>query len=172
MRRARRQLGLVKFPNAGIGFVGERHVSIGTKYDDRRIEIVHNVGIGVNKALVICGDFFPCGGILGVANAEFALTARDFNDIERSREKIIARTTERNAEFGRLELSDGRVIDYAKVPLPDGNNLYSYLNVTDSVQIERALPKTAIAWCKFASVFYQTVAYCVDCRRHIRLAGC
>ena len=75
----------------------------------------------------------------------FFATKGEFKNYKRSREKIIARTTERNAESGRLELSDGRVIDYAKVPLPDGNNLYSYLDVTDSVQIERALRERAEA---------------------------
>jgi signal transduction histidine kinase len=40
---------------------------------------------------------------------------------------------------GRMERPDGRVIDYATVPLPDGQTMVTFLDVTDSVQVERAL---------------------------------
>ncbi|MEP3278380.1 MAG: ATP-binding protein [Stappiaceae bacterium] len=40
---------------------------------------------------------------------------------------------------GRLERQDGRVIDYATVPLPDGGTLITFVNVTDTVNVERAL---------------------------------
>ena len=35
--------------------------------------------------------------------------------------------------------ADGRVIDYATVPLPDGQTMVTFVDVTDSVQVERAL---------------------------------
>ena len=40
---------------------------------------------------------------------------------------------------GRMEREDGRVIDYAAVPLPDGQTMVTFVDVTDSVKVERAL---------------------------------
>jgi signal transduction histidine kinase len=40
---------------------------------------------------------------------------------------------------GRLQRTDGTVLDYTAVPLPDGGTLLTYLDVTDRLQIERAL---------------------------------
>ena len=40
---------------------------------------------------------------------------------------------------GRMSRSDGRVIDYATVPLPDGQTMVTFVDVTDSVQVERVL---------------------------------
>ena len=40
---------------------------------------------------------------------------------------------------GRLERESGEAIDYATVPLPDGGTLVTFVNVTDSVNVERAL---------------------------------
>jgi len=39
----------------------------------------------------------------------------------------------------RLEREDGSVVDYATVPLPDGATLATFVDVTDTVQVERAL---------------------------------
>ena len=40
---------------------------------------------------------------------------------------------------GRMTRPDNMVFDFASVPLPDGNTLLTYVNVTDSAGIERAL---------------------------------
>jgi signal transduction histidine kinase len=40
---------------------------------------------------------------------------------------------------GRMERADGRTIDYATVPLPDGQTMVTFVDVTDSVKVERAL---------------------------------
>ncbi len=40
---------------------------------------------------------------------------------------------------GRMERAGGDVIDYSTVPLPDGGTLVTFVNVTDSVNVERAL---------------------------------
>ena len=40
---------------------------------------------------------------------------------------------------GRMDRSDGRVIDYATVPLPDGQTMVTFVDVTDTVKVERAL---------------------------------
>lgn len=39
----------------------------------------------------------------------------------------------------QLERSDGKVIDWRKVPLPDGATLITYLDITDSTLLERSL---------------------------------
>jgi signal transduction histidine kinase len=39
----------------------------------------------------------------------------------------------------QIERSDGKVIDWRKVPLPDGATLITYLDITDSTVVERSL---------------------------------
>ncbi len=51
----------------------------------------------------------------------------------------IGRISERQRSVERLQRGDERVLDCAYVPLPDGATLITYLDVTDSVQVERAL---------------------------------
>ncbi|MFQ5954424.1 MAG: ATP-binding protein [Kiloniellales bacterium] len=53
--------------------------------------------------------------------------------------RIISRVTEPESRAGRLERTDGMVLSYACVPLPDGACLLSYIDVTDSIRVERAL---------------------------------
>lgn len=45
----------------------------------------------------------------------------------------------RGSAAGRAERSDGRVVDYATVPLPQGQTMVTLVDITDSVQVERAL---------------------------------
>jgi signal transduction histidine kinase len=45
----------------------------------------------------------------------------------------------RDAVAGRIERRDGSVVDCATVPLPDGATLVTFQDVTDSVNVERAL---------------------------------
>lgn len=45
----------------------------------------------------------------------------------------------RTHESSRMERHDGTVLDYATVPLPDGGTLVTFVDVTDSVNVERAL---------------------------------
>src|SRR4029078_7259217 len=45
----------------------------------------------------------------------------------------------RDGETVRLERRDGSVVDLATVPLPDGASLVTFLDVTDTVNVERAL---------------------------------
>ncbi len=51
----------------------------------------------------------------------------------------IASATEMRAGNGRMELPDGRIVDYAATGLPDARTLFTYIDVTDSLRIERAL---------------------------------
>jgi signal transduction histidine kinase len=53
--------------------------------------------------------------------------------------RVTALGDERRTASGRLERTDNSVIDYASVPLPDGATLLTYLDVSASTRIERAL---------------------------------
>lgn len=55
------------------------------------------------------------------------------------RDILIAQATERENRSGRMRRSDGVVVDFASTALPDGNVLFTYLDVTDSVNVETAL---------------------------------
>jgi signal transduction histidine kinase len=53
--------------------------------------------------------------------------------------------TGRKPQKGRLNRPDGLALEYAFVPLPDGNTLLTYVDVTDSQRIENALRERAEA---------------------------
>ena len=55
------------------------------------------------------------------------------------RELVRSTTSGRQPGSGRLSLTDGRHFEYAAVPLPDGNCLFTMIDVTDSTRIEAAL---------------------------------
>ncbi|MFY9839290.1 MAG: PAS-domain containing protein [Xanthobacteraceae bacterium] len=52
---------------------------------------------------------------------------------------VITAIDSREATPGRLERRDGSVVDCTTVPLPDGATLVTFHDVTDSVNVERAL---------------------------------
>jgi signal transduction histidine kinase len=54
-------------------------------------------------------------------------------------ERIVASATEPMMRSGRKEFADGRIVDWAQVPLPDAASLFTYLDVTDTIKVERAL---------------------------------
>lgn len=69
---------------------------------------------------------------------------RRFFDVPDSRwpeivESIVANASEPEARAGRLDRADGKVLQWAQVPLPNGQSLFTYLDVTDSTTVERAL---------------------------------
>ncbi len=64
---------------------------------------------------------------------------------DRAKPAIMARVTNRRVRQGRVRLTDGRIIAYALVPLPDGGVLMSGRDVTDTVRVERALRERAEA---------------------------
>ncbi len=69
----------------------------------------------------------------------------DADDWPRLQTRIVARLMRRETGSGRLDRDDGRVFDYATVPLPDGAVLVSYLDVTEAVTAEQALRERAQA---------------------------
>ena len=52
---------------------------------------------------------------------------------------VRAATVERQQRGGRVGFADGRHFEFAAVPLPDGNVLFTMLDISDSRRIERAL---------------------------------
>ncbi|HEY8593360.1 MAG TPA: PAS-domain containing protein [Sphingomicrobium sp.] len=55
------------------------------------------------------------------------------------REMVRQTTNERQSSNGRISMTDGRHFQFAAVPLPDGNALFTMVDVTDSTRIEAAL---------------------------------
>jgi len=58
---------------------------------------------------------------------------------------VTTRMLSRAQTSGRIELTNGTVIDYANLPLPDGAVLLSHVDVTDSARVEGALRDRARA---------------------------
>jgi signal transduction histidine kinase len=61
------------------------------------------------------------------------------------REMVRQTTNERQSSNGRVTMTDGRHFAFAAVPLPDGNALFTMVDVTDSTRIEAALRERAAA---------------------------
>jgi len=54
-------------------------------------------------------------------------------------EVVRSTTLDRKQTGGRVSLADGRTLEFAGVPLPDGNGLLTVLDITDSQKAEEAL---------------------------------
>ncbi|NTZ42081.1 PAS domain-containing protein [Altererythrobacter sp. SALINAS58] len=85
------------------------------------------------------GDFLD-----GHPSAEAVLDAiaphlQDADNAEAIGRTIRAATLDRKGTGGRVALTDGRVLEYAGVPLPDGNGLLTVLDITDAQMAENAL---------------------------------
>ncbi len=83
----------------------------------------------------------------------------DWEDI---RKRIVSDAVERTPRSLRLERKDGTIIDIAGIPLPDGGKLFKYADVTDSINMERALRdrnEALIAADRLKSEFIANVSY-------------
>src|SRR3546814_20933966 len=58
---------------------------------------------------------------------------------------IRAATLDRKEKAGRIDLADGRTLEFAGIPLPDGNGLLTVLDITDSQMAEKALRERNLA---------------------------
>jgi signal transduction histidine kinase len=58
---------------------------------------------------------------------------------------VRAATLDRKQTGGRITLADGRTLEFAGVPLPDGTGLLTVLDITDSQKAEEALRERNIA---------------------------
>jgi len=63
----------------------------------------------------------------------------DGSDWTAMKQEITAKVTAHAAASSQLHRSDGSILQVATVPLPDGNVLLTYLDVTDTARVERAL---------------------------------
>ena len=61
------------------------------------------------------------------------------------KQRLILQVTEGSTRAGQFERADGFVYDYACVPLPDGGCLLSYVDVTDTARVQRALEERNLA---------------------------
>lgn len=61
------------------------------------------------------------------------------------REMVRHTTNDRQPANGHIALTDGRHFEFAAVPLPDGNALFTMVDVTDSTRIQEALRERATA---------------------------
>lgn len=83
-------------------------------------------------------------------------------DWEETKSRLADDIGAREPVRARLERADGRILDYALVPLPDGATQLSYLDVTDTIRVERALRERAEALeaaDRLKSEFISTVSY-------------
>jgi len=60
-------------------------------------------------------------------------------------EVVRAATLDRQQRGGQVQMSDGRTLEFAGVPLPDGNGLLTVLDITDSKKAEDVLRERASA---------------------------
>jgi signal transduction histidine kinase len=78
------------------------------------------------------------------------------------RELVRAATVERKSRGGRVAFKDGRHFEFAAVPLPDGNALFTMLDITDSRRVERVLRERAealVAADKVKTAFVANMSY-------------
>ena len=62
-----------------------------------------------------------------------------------TKERIVSRTLDRHAREGRLVLANGTALKFASRPLPDGNTLYTYLDVTEGPAVVAGRESAAVA---------------------------
>jgi len=78
------------------------------------------------------------------------------------KKEAVSYTLDRNPRKGRIALTNGTVLEYVAVPLPDGAVLNSYLDVTDSIKAEQALRASNMALAaadRLKSEFVANVSY-------------
>ncbi|HEU5047959.1 MAG TPA: ATP-binding protein [Rickettsiales bacterium] len=61
------------------------------------------------------------------------------DDWESYKQKFISGLLSREVQHKRIERTDGSLLDSVVVPLPDGANLITFFDVTDSILVERSL---------------------------------
>jgi signal transduction histidine kinase len=71
-----------------------------------------------------------------VERARAFFDARDWTQVKQI---VMGNALEREPRKGRLQRNNGTVLEYSVVPLPDGNILNAYFDITDTVKVEQAL---------------------------------
>lgn len=60
-------------------------------------------------------------------------------DWEKFKENTISNLTDRVPKAGKLNKNDGSIILFSYVPLPDGAHMHSYIDITDTCMLEKAV---------------------------------
>ncbi|MCK5295293.1 MAG: PAS-domain containing protein [Alphaproteobacteria bacterium] len=63
----------------------------------------------------------------------------DENEWENFEASMLSLLTDRTAHSGKWERTDGTILDFASVALPDGSLLITYVDITDTAKVEQAL---------------------------------
>ncbi len=63
----------------------------------------------------------------------------DKGEWARFKGRVLDQISDRTPERGELERADGMMLVWSRVPLPDGAVVFSFLDVTDGIRVERAL---------------------------------
>jgi len=69
----------------------------------------------------------------------------DDENWEKSKDSILRQSLDRNIHEGHMQCSDGSLIAYSTVPLPDGGVLVTHVDITDKMKVENALREKNIA---------------------------
>lgn len=112
------------------------HETVAVFASDGRLQL-HNEGFSVQFGLereMLLGE--PHVDTLGDLMSPMLHNAQDAQVL---RELVRAATLGRMHRSGELKLKDERILDCRAVPLPNGNALVTFVDVTDSRQIELAL---------------------------------
>ena len=83
----------------------------------------------------------------------------DWNEFKK---EAVAYTLDRNPRKGRISLTNGKILEYVAIPLPDGAVMNSYLDVTDLIKAEQALRASNMALAaadRLKSEFVANVSY-------------
>lgn len=78
------------------------------------------------------------------------------------RHRVVAEMLHREPATRRIQRQNRSIIEHSSVPLPDGNVLHSYLDVSDTVRVEQALRETNKALAaadRLKSEFVANVSY-------------
>ncbi|MDF1749377.1 MAG: PAS-domain containing protein [Alphaproteobacteria bacterium] len=84
-------------------------------------------------------DWLMQGPHISVAAERVKSMLQIDGDWDLMKRRIINRISDPKARQGRMILNNERVLDYAYVPLPDGQCLLLYLDVTDTARVAEAL---------------------------------
>ncbi|WP_319498553.1 ATP-binding protein [uncultured Cohaesibacter sp.] len=75
---------------------------------------------------------------------------------------VVGLEDKREGVIGRMECVDGRFLDYASIPLPDGATMMTFVDVTGNVTVERSLQErneALLAADQLKNTFIQHVSY-------------
>ncbi len=75
---------------------------------------------------------------------------------------VVGLEDKREGVMGRMECLDGRFLDYASIPLPDGATMMTFVDVTGNVTVERSLQErneALLAADQLKNTFIQHVSY-------------